>query len=60
MMVGLEILAVGIFTVLAGISKDFGKIVITLMVGFWLIYMVTNASVIAGVGNAFSKVAGGG
>lgn len=60
LLLGLEILAVGLFTVLAGISHDAGTIVIIMMVGFWLIYMITNSSVIAGVVKAFNTVAEGG
>jgi len=57
---GLEVLAVGIFTVIAGISHDVGTIVIIFMIGFWLIYMITNSSVIAGIGAALTRVAEGG
>lgn len=42
----LESLAVGVFTLIAGVSVKAGKIVLVLMTGFWLIYLITNASVI--------------
>jgi len=60
MTLGLEILAVGIFTILAGINHDMGTIVIIFMIGFWLIYMITNSTVIAKIGAALTTVAGGG
>lgn len=60
MTLGLEILAVGIFTVMAGISHDMGTIVIIFMVGFWLIYMITDSAVIAKIGAALTTVAEGG
>lgn len=56
----LELVAVGIFTVLAGISHDVGKIVIIFMVGLWLIYLVTNSGVVAGINNALTTVVKGG
>lgn len=46
---GLELLAVGLFTLIAGASDDVGTIVIIFMVGLWLIYLVTNSKVIAGL-----------
>lgn len=55
--VGIEFLAVGLFTLLAGASDEAGKIVIILMIGFWLIYAVTNSTVIAGLGRGLNKVA---
>lgn len=50
----LEFVAVGVFAVLAGASDDAGTLVVLMMVGFWLIYMVTESSVIAGIGNALA------
>lgn len=43
----LELLAVALFTLMAGTSKEMGDVMILLMVGFWLIYMIQNAKVIA-------------
>lgn len=45
----LELLAVSIFTLMAGASNDVGNVMVLLMVGFWLIYMIQNAKVIAGL-----------
>lgn len=42
----LESLAVGVFTLIAGVSADAGKLALVFMSGFWLIYLITNASVI--------------
>lgn len=54
----LEFLAVGTFTLMAGASSDVGTIMVIMMVGFWLIYMVTNAKVIASLGNALAVLSG--
>lgn len=43
----LESLAVGVFTLIAGVSSDAGSIMLVFMSGFWLIYLITNASVIS-------------
>lgn len=45
--VSLELLAVALFTLMAGGSKDIGTIMVILMVGFWMVYLVTNANVIS-------------
>ena len=52
-----ELLGVGVFTLLAGISNDVGKIMVIFMVGFWLIYALTTSSVIAHLGAALGSVA---
>lgn len=44
--VSVELLAVALFTIMAGGSKDIGTIMVILMVGFWMVFLVTNASVI--------------
>lgn len=46
---GLELLSVGLLTLIAGASNDVGTIVVIFMVGLWLIYIITNAKVIAGL-----------
>jgi hypothetical protein len=45
--VSLELLAVGLFTLMAGAGPEMGQIMILLMLGFWLIFLITNTSVIA-------------
>jgi hypothetical protein len=52
-----EFIAVGVFTILGGISDEFGKIVMVFMLGLWLIYMVTSPGAIEKIGGFFSKAA---
>ncbi|HEY6020714.1 MAG TPA: hypothetical protein VIY48_12710 [Candidatus Paceibacterota bacterium] len=42
----LEVLAVGLFTLMAGASSEMGTLMIVFMTGFWLMYLITNASVL--------------
>lgn len=53
----LEFVAVALFTVLGGISDQFGKIVMIFMVGLWLIYIVTSPGAIEKIGGYFNKAA---
>jgi hypothetical protein len=39
-MVSMELLAVGLFTLLAGISDKVGKAMVIVMVGFWMLFMI--------------------
>lgn len=55
--VGLELGAVGIFTLIAGTSDDVGSIVVLFMIGLWIIYMVSNSGVISGISNAIGNIA---
>lgn len=52
-----ELAAVGIFTLIAGISNDVGTLVVIFMVGMWLIFLITNPAVSAKLGKTFSKAA---
>lgn len=52
----LELLAVGVFTLLAGAGDEAANIVILFMVGLWMIYLVSDAGVIAGIGNALQAL----
>jgi hypothetical protein len=54
--VGIELLGVGLLTLLAGASDEAGNIVVIFMVGLWLIYMVSDPTVIAGMGRVLSNV----
>jgi hypothetical protein len=56
LIVGVELLGVGLLTLLAGASDDAGNIVIIFMVGLWLIYMVTNPGVISGLSSSLQDV----
>lgn len=55
--VALELLAVGLFTLLAGISDNFGTLVVIFMVAMWLIYIMANAKVLSTLQSGLSKVA---
>jgi hypothetical protein len=57
LIVGVELLGVGLLTLLAGASDDAGNIVVVFMLGLWLIYMVTNPGTIAGLGRGLDNVA---
>jgi hypothetical protein len=59
LMLALEILAVGVFTVLAGTSNEMGTIVILFMIGLWIIYMVQNSAVIAGLEKGLEAASNG-
>lgn len=54
--VGLELGAVGVFTLIAGASDDAGSLTIIFMIGLWLIYMVSNSGVIAGFSRAITNI----
>jgi len=55
-MVGVEMLGVGVFTLIAGASDDAGKIVVLFMVGLWVIFLVTNSKVITSIDNGLNNV----
>lgn len=56
--VSLELLAVGLFSLMAGASKEMGTIMVTIMVGLWLIWMITEANVVSGLGKALASLTG--
>lgn len=45
--VAIELIAVGTFTLIAGINKDFGKLMIVFMVGLWLIFLIQESTLVA-------------
>jgi hypothetical protein len=53
---GLELAAVALFTLAAGISNDAGSFMVLWMVGLWLIYMVSDSAVIASFSNAIGSI----
>lgn len=55
--VGIELLGVGLLTILAGASDEFGTVVVIFMVGLFMIWMISDSSVLAKIGNAFQNVA---
>jgi hypothetical protein len=48
----LELLAVSLFTLIAGASNEMGTLVVLFMVGMWLIYLIENSKTIAGLERA--------
>lgn len=52
----LELLAVGLFTILAGTNDDIATLVILFMVGLWLIWLIQNSSVVSGLENMLGSV----
>lgn len=54
LMLALELLAVGLFTIIAGTNDDMGTLVILFMLGMWLIYLVSNAAVLSGLESALA------
>jgi len=48
----LELLAVSLFTLIAGASNEMGTLVVLFMVGMWLIYLIENSKTIAGLEKA--------
>lgn len=48
----LELLAVAVFTLIAGASDEMGTLVVIFMVGMWLIYLIENSKTIAALEKA--------
>jgi hypothetical protein len=57
LVVGTELAAVGVFTLIAGASDDMGSVMVLIMIGLWLIYMVSDSKVITGISNAIGNIA---
>jgi hypothetical protein len=55
--ISVELLAVGLFTLVAGISNDAGRLMVIFMVGLWLIYALTTSQVITHLGALLQGVA---
>lgn len=56
--ISLELLAVGVFTVMAGASSDMGTIMVLIMVSLWLMFMITESSVVGGLVNSLQTATG--
>jgi hypothetical protein len=54
---GLELLAVSLFTLIAGASNEVGTLVVLFMGGMWMIYLIENSKVIAGLEKAMEAAA---
>jgi len=59
LVIGLELGAVALFTFVAGVSDDAGTIMVVIMIGLWLLYMVNDSQVIAGISNAIGNISSG-
>lgn len=46
LMLALEFLAVGLFTLIAGSNEEIGTLMILFMTGLWLIYLITESGVL--------------
>lgn len=58
--VAVEGLAVGVFTLIAGINDQVGSLMVTFMVALWIIFLITNSGVvsrIAGTAGNIGKLA---
>ena len=56
LVLAIELLAVGVFTLLAGISNEWGRAVVIFMVALWIIYMVTTFPVLNNLGSALQNI----
>lgn len=54
--VAVEGLAVGILTLIAGISDGVGSIVITFMAGLWIMFMIANSGVVSSLANTTGNI----
>lgn len=54
---GVELAGVTVFTLLAGAGDEVGSAVVLFMVGLWLIFLVSDSKVIAGISSAITNVA---
>lgn len=54
--VALELIAVAVFTLLAGASEEAGTVMVLMMVGFWLIYLITESNIIIGAVGALNSL----
>lgn len=53
----IQLAAVGVFTLIAGISNDVGTLVVIFMVGMWILFLITNPTITAKIGNAATNAA---
>jgi hypothetical protein len=54
--ISLELVAVAVFTLIAGASDEAGKGVLIIMAGFWLIYLISEAGVFANLNNVLQNL----
>lgn len=57
LIVAVELLGVALLTLLAGSSNDAGNIVVLLMLGFWLIYLISDSRTVQKLGGVLNNVA---
>lgn len=56
--VSLELLAVALFTLIAGASDDVGKTVLIVMAGLWLIYIISYSDLLSSLNNKLQQLVG--
>lgn len=56
--VSLELLAVALFTLIAGASDDAGKVVLIVMAGLWLIYLISYSNILASLNVKLQQLIG--
>jgi hypothetical protein len=54
--IAVEGLAVGLFTLIASSSNEAGSIVVTFMIGLWMIWLISNAGVVSRFANAIGNI----
>lgn len=54
--VAMELLAVGLFTLMAGANSEMGTIMVIFMIGFWMIFAITESGVVSGLGRALASL----
>lgn len=57
LVIGIELLGVGLLTLLAGASDEAGQIVVIFMIGLWLIWAITDSAALGRIGAVFTNVA---
>lgn len=58
--VGLEIIAVSVFGIVADINDEIAGVIMVFMVGLWVMWAISNATSIHGLSNVITEVAGTG
>lgn len=54
--IALEMLAVGVFTLLAGAGEEAGSIVVLFMVGLWIMYLISDSQIVQGLVNMLNTL----
>lgn len=54
--VGVEGIAVALFTLLAGANDQIGSFVLMFMVGMWILFLVTNGNAVSRITNTVGNI----